>query len=318
MLTDGKAGDELQCLAVAEALGLAPEVRRVAPRAPFTWLMPYGPIDPREAPRRRESPVAPPYPDLLIASGRRAIAYVRHVKRASGGRTFTVILKDPRTGTGDFIWVSAHDRLRGPNVLATLTPPHRISAARLAAARMDPPPVLAALPPPRAAVLVGGSSRHHRFTAEDISRFTAELSCLAESGVALMATTSRRTPVALRDAIKALIARSGGYLWDGTGDNPYVALLALADSIVVTADSTNMLGEAAATGAPILVFEPSGGHRKIKALLEGLTRAGAVRTFHGRLEGGAYAPLDSTPIIAEAIATAFAAHRARLNTPPRG
>jgi hypothetical protein len=37
VLTDGKAGDETQCLAVAEALGLAAECRRVAPRAPWSW-----------------------------------------------------------------------------------------------------------------------------------------------------------------------------------------------------------------------------------------------------------------------------------------
>jgi len=37
VLTDGKAGDELQALSVAEALGLAPEIRRVRPGAPFTW-----------------------------------------------------------------------------------------------------------------------------------------------------------------------------------------------------------------------------------------------------------------------------------------
>jgi mitochondrial fission protein ELM1 len=34
---------------------------------------------------------------------------------------------DPRTGTNsaDLIWVPEHDRRRGPNVLSTLTAPHR-------------------------------------------------------------------------------------------------------------------------------------------------------------------------------------------------
>ena len=50
VLSDGKAGDEQQCLGVVEALGVTPDIRRVAPRAPFSWLMPWGPIDPREAP----------------------------------------------------------------------------------------------------------------------------------------------------------------------------------------------------------------------------------------------------------------------------
>ena len=314
VLTDGKIGDEGQCLAVTEALGLVASVRRVEPRPPFSWLMPYGPIDPREAPGRPGSPIAPPFPDLLVASGRRAIAYVRHVKRASGGRTFTVILKDPRTGTSaaDFIWVQQHDRLRGENVFVTLTSPHRITAERLDAARKSPPPALAALPVPRAAVLVGGNSRHHRFTDADIARFVENLHRLAASGVALMMTASRRTPPTLMAALEELAASGAGYLWDGTGENPYIALLALADSVVVTADSTNMLSEAAVTGVPVLVFEPSGGHAKIKALLEGLRSAGAVRPFTGRLEQGAYAPLNSTPAIADAITVAFRRYRARL------
>jgi hypothetical protein len=69
VLTDGKVGDEVQCLGVADALGLSPELRRVRPRPPFDWAMPWGPIDPREAPFRTGSPIAPPFPDLLLASG---------------------------------------------------------------------------------------------------------------------------------------------------------------------------------------------------------------------------------------------------------
>ncbi len=312
VLTDGKAGDEGQCLGIAHALGLAPAIRRVAPRAPFTWAMPWGPIDPAEAPDRPQSPIALPFPDIVIASGRRAIPYVRRIKRASGGKTFTVILKDPRTGTGaaDLIWVPEHDRLRGHNVVATLTSPHGISAARLAAARAAPPAMLAALPAPRIGVLLGGGSRHHRFTDADIARLIRALADLAGTGASLMVTASRRTPDTLREAVAALAA-PGGYAWDGTGDNPYVAILALSQAIVVTADSTNMLSEAAATGRPVLVFEPSGGHARINALLAGLKSAGIAHRFNGRLEESAYLPLDSTPTIAAAIMRAFAGHRER-------
>jgi mitochondrial fission protein ELM1 len=69
-----------------------------------------------------------------------------------------------------------------------------------------------------------------------------------------------------------------------------------------------MIGEAAATGSGILVFEPSGGHPKIRAFLEGLQRAGATRPFTGRLEHFSYVPLDSTPIVAAAIRAALATH----------
>jgi uncharacterized protein len=320
VVTDGKAGDELQCLAVAEALGLNAEIGRIAPRAPFSWLAPYGPIDFRDRPSRAGSPIAPPFPDLLIGSGRRAVPYVRKVKRASEGRTYTVFLKDPVTGsaTADLIWVPEHDKLRGPNVVTTLTPPHRVSPERLAAARANPDLRLTPLPRPRAAVLAGGPSRHHQFHAEDAARFLAGLTRLAATGVGLMATASRRTPPALRDGLASLVARHGGFLWDGSGENPYVALLALADAIVVTADSYNMVGEAAATGAPILVFEPSGGHPKLKAFIEGLERHGAVKPFEERLEAFSYQPLDSTPTIAEAVRKGLDRHRRALGLPETG
>ena len=311
VLTDGKAGDEAQCVGIAEALGVAPEMRKIAPRAPWSWLAPYGPIDPREASEMAGGPIAPPFPDILIASGRRAIAYVRHVKKASGGRTFTVILKDPRTGAGaaDFIWVPEHDRLRGPNVLTTLTSPHRISRAKIDASRAAPHAELGALRHPRAAVLVGGDSRHLKFSDDDIRAFADRLAALAQGGVALMGTLSRRTPPKLAATMRHVFDHYGGWLWDGTGDNPLIPLLALADAVVVTADSANMPGEAAATGKPVLVFTPGGrGHPKHKAFLAGLQAQGVVHNFAGRLEGQPYEPIDSTPVIARAIAERYAAH----------
>lgn len=311
VVTDGKAGDEVQCVGVAEALGLSPDIRRIAPRRPWSWFMPWGPVDPREAPGRPGGPLAGPLPDVLIASGRRAVASLRAVKAASGGRTFTVFLKDPRTGAGtaDLVWVPEHDGLRGPNVVVTLTSPHGLSAARLAAAAAAPPESVAATPRPRAAVVLGGDSRHHVFTDADIARLAGLIGQLADSGVAIMATASRRTPAALVERVRSVIAPGRGFLWDGTGPNPYAAMLACADAVVVTADSVNMTGEACATGKPVLLFEPTarGGRPpgKQNRLIEGLKRHGAVHLFQGKLEGHAYEPLNSTPVIAAAIARAY-------------
>jgi mitochondrial fission protein ELM1 len=317
VLTDGKAGDEQQCLGVAEALGLALELRRVRPRPPFSWAMPWGPLDPRERPAAQGSPIAPPFPDLVIASGRRAVPYLRKVKAASGAKTFTVFLKDPRTGaeSADLIWVPEHDGLRGENVVVTVTPPHRVSPGRLDGARAHPDPRLSAVRQPRVAVLVGGNSRHHRFTETDTTRLLADLSRLAEGGAGLIITASRRTPAGVAEALRTLAAQHGGFFWDGEGENPYISLLALADFIVATADSFNMIGEAAATGTPILVFEPSGGHPKLSRFLASLRQRGVIHSFHGAVEGSAYSPLDATAAIAERIAEAFGKHRRALGLP---
>jgi hypothetical protein len=316
VLTDGKAGDENQCLAVAERLGLAADRRCVRPRPPFTWLMPWGPIDPREAPQRAGSPIGPPWPDLVIASGRRAVPYLREVRRGSGGQSFTVYLKDPRTGPGtaDLIWAPSYDPIRGPNVVSTLTSPHRISPERLTAARRDPDPRLAGLPGARVAVLVGGDSRHGRFAPAESRRLVEHLDSLAATGASLMITGSRRTPTPLAEELRALVARRGGFFWDGTGENPYLPMLALAEAVVVTGDSVNMISEAVATGAPVLLFELAPRGARHQVLIAELTRLGAVRPFQGKLERFGYPPLDSTPVIAEAVARGVAAHRAALDS----
>ena len=316
VLTDGKAGDENQCLAIAEALGVDAEIRRVAPRRPFAWAMPWGPIDRRDAPDISESPIAPPFPDLVIASGRRAVPYLRHVRRHSAGATYTVFLKDPRTGAGtaDLIWAPVYDRVRGPNVITTLTSPHRVTAGKLRELRARPDPRLVALPGPRVAILVGGDSRHHRFTTEEIVRFAALLRALSAEGVSLMTTPSRRTPRALVEELRSIASKTGGFFWNGEGENPYLSMLALADAIVVTADSVNMISEAVATGVPVLVFEPTGGGGRLGRFLDELKLMGAIKSFGGKFERYDYVKLDSTPVIAQAVADGFAAHRAALRS----
>lgn len=311
ILTDGKAGDIAQCAGIAEALSIPYEQRTVAPRRPFSWFLPFGPIDPREASTAEGSPLAPPFPDLVIASGRRAVGYLKHLKRASKGRIFTVCLKDPRTGpsAADLIWVPEHDRLRGTNVIVTPTAPHRFAAERLKTMREDALPEIDRLPAPHVAVLVGGDSRHHRFTRNDVEIFASGLRTLAErTGGSLLITSSRRTPGRLIQALADLAASGPHLLWDGRGPNPLSTYLAKADAIVATADSTNMIGEAAATGRPIHIFRPSGGHRKIDRFLDTLSSQAVVAPFPGPLKTTTYEPLDATPAIAARLLSDYSEH----------
>jgi hypothetical protein len=305
IVTDGKAGDENQCVGVAEALGVEVERRRVPSSGPFAWCAPWGPADPRQ--RRRGGVLHGPLPDLVIASGRRAVPSLRACRRIGG--PFTVFLKDPRTGadTADFLWVPAHDRLRGPNVLATVTSPHRISARSLSDARSRPDPRLAGLGGRRVAVLLGGDSRHLRFTEAEGTRLLGYLRGLVSEGGRLMISASRRTPTGLREAARVLAGETGGFYWDGSGENPYLAMLALAEAVVVTSDSVNMVSEAVATGAPVLLFEIHGTPARHAGMYAALKEAGALAALDGRFIDLRYSPIDATPVIARALADAYIA-----------
>ncbi len=310
VLASGKIGHEVHCLGLARALGLDPLGKPVRPRWPFALLAPWGPVDPRDA----AETLAPPWPDLAIAAGRATIPALRHLKRASGGRVFTICLQDPRAGKGaaDAIWVPEHDRLRGENVIVTLTSPHGLSAEALARARAEPDPRVAAVMTPRVALVLGGPSAHHRYEPRDNAALAAIAAGIVAGGRGLLVTPSRRTPPETLAAIRAALAGAAPgavFVWDGTGDNPYVQMLAHAGAVVVTADSANMMGEAAATGAPVLVYEPSGGHPKMAAFLDRLVAEGHARRWRGELESWPRAPLDATREIAEEVARRFRAFR---------
>jgi mitochondrial fission protein ELM1 len=319
ILSDGKAGHEAQTLGIAQALGLSPQIRRIEPRRFFAALAPYGPIDPRDAEANPHSPISPPYPDIVIAAGRRTVPYLRHLRRASKGESFTIFVNDPKTGaaTADIIVAPRHDERHGDNVIRPLTPANRITAAVLAAARKHPDPRVAALPSSRVALLIGGNSRHYRFNEQDAAQLAGVARILTASGKAVMATISRRTPGPVTQALREALQGAPAFLWDGAGENPYISILANAEAILVTADSVNMLGEAAATGAPIYFYEPSGGHPKMTAYLEALAAKGAARRWSGTLEHWRYEPINTTPSIADAIARAYRDFRAHRSADPK-
>ena len=85
-----------------------------------------------------------------------------------------------------------------------------------------------------------------------------------------------------------------GVIWDGAGDNPYYAYLAVADALLVTADSVSMVSEAAATGKPVHIIGLDGGDAKFARFHETMRKAGITRPFAGRIESWSYAPPDDT------------------------
>jgi mitochondrial fission protein ELM1 len=311
VLGSGRIGHEVNARGVVEALGGPYEMRPVAPRRLYARLAPWGPADPRDA-----QALCGPAPQILIASGRVTVPYVRAWKRAHP-EVFAVFLQDPRWARGemDLIWMPSHDSWRGPNVMTTLTSPHPFSPSRLAAARAAPDPRLARLPQPRCAVALGGPSGAQHFTKPDVARLGEALRAIRAQGYAIMATPSRRTPPDLAAAARE--AAGDGFFWDGAGDNPYPAMLALADAALVTGDSANMVGEATATGAPVYVFEPSGGgSKKLGLAIDALVARGAARRWAGRLEDFRYAPIDSSAEIAAEILRRYEA-RAKFTASTR-
>jgi mitochondrial fission protein ELM1 len=307
VITDGKIGMENQCLAVARRLGFEPLVKRVRLRAPWRQLSPWLlRLGNRHALAAGSDPLAPPWPDLVIATGRHSVAPALAIRDLTGGRCLRVQIQNPGIDPGNFdlVVVPRHDRLGGANVLVTHGAPHGVTPATLDAARRRFAARFADLPHPRVAVLLGGNNGVYRFTELAATALAECLSTLLRGNHgALLLTPSRRTGAAIEAIFRQRLGDLPGEIWDGGGDNPYLAYLAYADHILVTADSVNMVCEAASTGKPVQIIPLDGGSEKFRRFHAGLQQDGVTRPFLGTLERWNYAPFDDTGMVAARVAS---------------
>lgn len=318
VVTEGYIGLENQALGLAEALGLAPVMKTVAARQPWRTLPPRLWIA-SVGFRALKGELGAPWPDTVVSCGGQAALAAYLVRRASGGRTFTIHVQKPALPAREFdvLVVPKHDGLDGPNVIATEGAVHRVTRAKLADAAKHFAPRYAHLPKPRVAVLIGGSNNRYRLTADRMRVLAGQLAALAKGGAGLMVTPSRRTePAAARILADALAGLSAA-IWDGAGENPYFGLLGLADAILVTRDSVSMTSEAAFTGKPVHVIDLDGSSRRIELFHAHMRRQGYTRRFAGALETWSYTPPDDTAMAAARIKPLLEArvHGARIALP---
>jgi len=306
IFSDGKAGNDAQTLGIVNALGLAAELKSVAPSGLHRLLSPWIGVASRERFGKDGSRFAPPWPRIAMSIGRLTTPYIRALKRRAGAATFTVILQDPKVplSSADMFWVPEHDKLRGPNVFTTLTAPHSFSPSRIASLRRSMPQAIAALPQPRIAVLLGGSNGDYTYSPAALQRLTDRLTELGRLGAGFMVTPSRRSDPALVASAKTAVQPFPHIFWDMVGENPYPHFLACADVFLAPADSINMTGEPCATGRPVYVFHPDGGSAKFARFHRALEQYGATRRADEINSIGQwnYKALDSAPIIATYIA----------------
>jgi hypothetical protein len=183
------------------------------------------------------------------------------IRKQSAGRTRIVLVGRPRWSSRrfDLVVSSVSYRLRGRrNVLRIELPLMHVDRRAIAAASEAWRGRLADLPRPLTAILVGGPTGSVALDPAVARQLAARATQLAaESGGSLFVTTSRRTPPQVVEALaESLPGAAILYRWQpGAAENPYLALLGLADRFVVTSDSATMMVEVARLGRPLAIFE---------------------------------------------------------------
>jgi mitochondrial fission protein ELM1 len=301
-LSDGKAGNRRQADALAHALGRPFRDWTLQPHPPWQWLAPRrwpgaGRAFGAEFARALAAP-----PRLAIGCGRQA-ALATRLLRERGARAVQIL--DPRIATDhwDLVIAPEHDRLRGENVITLLGSLHPVDDLWLAAARRDFDS-FSDLPGPRTALLLGGASSHARFDDTLYERVLAQVESIVRSeGGSLMATASRRTPASVRQHLRERLSALPGVVWRGEEDgaNPYPGLLGWADRIVCTADSVNMLSEAAATWSPVFVAGVDRIGGRPRRFLTSLLERGRIRSLDQAPDPYPVTPLRETAPVAPQV-----------------
>lgn len=283
VLCGTRAGDTAQALELARRIGGEVVEHKLA----FTWMhhLPNWLAGPGTGhlDDKSRALLMPPWPDLVVATGKRTAPVAAWIKRQSGGGTVAVQLGRPRMAFRHFD-------------LIVTTPQYALPAAenvaRIAMPFAAPRPLTEhvlnhwrgqweGLPRPLIATALGAAKFPLRLGAAQLDAYGSALGALAErsGGSILLFSSPRSAP----QAIARVRGQISGPCWlaNGAGPgNPYQAALALADAFAVTGDSVSMASEMIATGKAVHVFPlpqwPSPRWRAESGLAAWLARKGLV------------------------------------------
>lgn len=284
-VTDGSAGMASQVRGVGELLArrtngkfIIKQARRVPP---FCWLPGWFYFYALKSLDKTSDILSPPYPDILISSGRRSVAIALAIKCASAGKTKLVHLQSPRIRADYFDLVVAmqHDNLHGDNVISTFAALHHLTNEKLAAAAADYANEIMQTSQPRLLICIGGSTHAYKFSYQRCKTMLAQINAVIQKyHGGLWVSTSRRTGAENIAEITAHFKNQQVYT--GGERNPYLAWLSACDSIAVTDDSVSMMSEALFLGKPLYIIRmPEHKNTKPAAFADDLLARGLASEF---------------------------------------
>lgn len=251
---------DAQVLRLAEATGWPYEIKRLAfnERARLPNALHGATLATLD--RERSNRLEAPWPDLVIAGGRRAVPVARWIHAQAGGAARLVQIGRPGASFDLFDLVVALPEQRLPirdNVLHVTAPLAGLDPAAMERASAAWRERLADLPRPWTAVLVGARWPYLLTVAKarEIGRRLAETAGPAGGSLLIAAAAG-----ASEAAVAALAEAAGrphrvARAQPGRPDDPRAAFVDLADRLVVSGDDADTLAAACLTGKPVGLVE---------------------------------------------------------------
>ena len=231
---------------------------------------------------------------VVISCGRKSVIPSILLKRRFKKEIFNIHVQDPKVNLNNFdsIICPEHDDLYGDNVVKTKGAIHYLTNNEIQKN-------INYLQPNQGdkkvvTFILGGPNKYYSFSEKQMDRIFAKIkNMFVSSKYKLVVIPSYRTP---ENILKlAFNYFNQDHLVIKERDKKaYLSSLGLADTIIVTCDSTSMISEAAITGKPVYVAQMS--HKKSIHRFEKFYKLfkdlGIIRDLEDKIEHWTYSGLD--------------------------
>ena len=240
--------------------------------------------------------------DLIISCGRKSVIPSIIYKRKNK-KIFTIHIQDPKVSFKNFDLIIApeHDNLKEENVITSKGAIHYITKTEIEKAK--PYLIDKAKNGKLVALILGGPNKYYSFSNEELTQIFEKIkSNFISMGYKAIIIPSMRTPKRIIDlATKEFI--SNGFVVNTVDKRAYLSSFALADSIVVTCDSTSMISEAATSGKPIFVahMKPKRNNYRFKRFFQIFREMGIIRNLGEKVDKWTYNHFNEAEKIASLV-----------------
>jgi hypothetical protein len=240
--------------------------------------------------------------DLVISCGRKSVIPSIFIKKKNK-KIFTIHIQDPKVRFNNFDLIVApeHDELKGENVITSKGAIHYITRLEIEKARSY---LLDKIQNEKiVSLILGGPNKYYNFSNEELTNIFREIkSSFISQGYKAIIIPSMRTPKRIIDlAINEFL--TDGFVVNSVDKQAYLSSLAIANSIVVTCDSTSMISEAAASGKPIFVahMQPKRNNYRFKRFYKLFRELGVIKNLGEKVENWTYDSFNEAERIATII-----------------
>jgi len=240
--------------------------------------------------------------DLVISCGRKSVIPSIFIKKKNK-KIFTIHIQDPKVRFNNFDLIVApeHDELKGENVITSKGAIHYITRLEIEKARSY---LLDKIQNEKiVSLILGGPNKYYNFSNEELTNIFREIkSSFISQGYKAIIIPSMRTPKRIIDlAINEFL--TDGFVVNSVDKQAYLSSLAIANSIVVTCDSTSMISEAATSGKPIFVahMQPKRNNYRFKRFYKLFRKLGVIKNLGEKIENWTYDSFNEAERIATII-----------------